>query len=175
MQTESHRGREDRLLPRFPLPPNRTCGSPAYGSPVGGSPLSGLTSCISGCGKREQPELAKVGIRPPLMVFSTSASFPFVAFSKDTPQTHPYPSIYIGEGRPLTVFEVPKPPNECFVYFFDDLFHTVSIGTFRLSADRVSQFLHALLARPSRFSREMISEKIEAFHLHIDNLCLFRM
>ena len=29
------RGREDRLS-RSPLPPNRTCGSPAYGSPVGG-------------------------------------------------------------------------------------------------------------------------------------------
>ena len=29
------RGRKDRLS-RSPLPPNRTCGSPAYGSPVGG-------------------------------------------------------------------------------------------------------------------------------------------
>ncbi|MEW6267603.1 MAG: nucleotidyltransferase domain-containing protein, partial [Thermodesulfobacteriota bacterium] len=39
----SDRGREDRLSTRSPLPPNRTCGSPAYGSPVGGSPPSGLT------------------------------------------------------------------------------------------------------------------------------------
>ena len=30
-----HRGREDRLSTRSPLPPNRTCGSPASGSPVG--------------------------------------------------------------------------------------------------------------------------------------------
>src|SRR5262249_39700832 len=28
---------------RSPLPPNRTCGSPASGSPVGGSPRQGLT------------------------------------------------------------------------------------------------------------------------------------
>ena len=30
------RGRESRLSSRPPLPPNRTCGSPASGSPVGG-------------------------------------------------------------------------------------------------------------------------------------------
>jgi hypothetical protein len=30
------RGREGRLSTRLPLPPNRTCGSPASGSPVGG-------------------------------------------------------------------------------------------------------------------------------------------
>ena len=29
------RGREDRLFTRSPLPPNRTCGSPASGFPVG--------------------------------------------------------------------------------------------------------------------------------------------
>jgi hypothetical protein len=35
-----HRGRERRLV-SLPLPPNRTCGSPASGSPVGGSPRKG--------------------------------------------------------------------------------------------------------------------------------------
>ena len=34
-----NRGRENEW---FPLPPNRTCGSPASGSPVGGSPREGL-------------------------------------------------------------------------------------------------------------------------------------
>ena len=33
-----------------PHPPNRTCGSPAYGSPVGGSPSSGLTGLCVGRG-----------------------------------------------------------------------------------------------------------------------------
>jgi len=37
-----------RLSTRTPLPPNRTCGSPAYGSPVGGLPARGLTDQKSG-------------------------------------------------------------------------------------------------------------------------------
>ena len=37
-RTPDNRGRERRLV-SFPLPPNRTGGSPASGSPVGGSPL----------------------------------------------------------------------------------------------------------------------------------------
>jgi len=48
------RGRKDRLRSRSPLPPNRTCGSPAYGSPVGGSPQSG----------RNSPDTGKVGSIP---------------------------------------------------------------------------------------------------------------
>lgn len=49
---------------RPPLPPNRTCGSPAYGSPVGGSPPRGSAGASVSRGQGEQPLLRKEGVWP---------------------------------------------------------------------------------------------------------------
>ena len=50
------RGREKRLV-SFPLPPNRTGGSPASGSPVEESPRKGLTGERMGVHQGKQPVL----------------------------------------------------------------------------------------------------------------------
>src|ERR1700712_3257701 len=69
-----YRGREDRLSSRPPLPPNRTCGSPASGSPVGGFTSERIDGLGIGCVVGEQPKLSKEGIRPVMMVYSSATS-----------------------------------------------------------------------------------------------------
>ncbi len=46
---------------RHPLPPNRTCGSPASGSPVDGSPARGLADLRIGVPQGEKPMRSKEG------------------------------------------------------------------------------------------------------------------
>src|SRR5207247_3635912 len=60
----------------FPLPPNRTSGSPASGSPVGGSPSYGLTVGNMGRGQAIEPLCRKERVRPALMSWSTPAAPP---------------------------------------------------------------------------------------------------
>jgi len=71
---EGYRGRESRLSSRPPLPPNRTCGSPASGSPVGGFTSERVDGLSVGCEVGEQPTNSKEAhclLRPQLRGPST--------------------------------------------------------------------------------------------------------
>ena len=81
----------------LPLPPNRTCGSPAYGSPVGGSPPSGLSGCGAGGSKRVQTARSKVGVGPASVIEPPSSS---VQGRKRVDQAEPFASFApLFEGR----------------------------------------------------------------------------
>src|SRR5947208_11266558 len=77
----NYRGREKRLV-SFPLPPNRTGGSPASGSPVGGSPPRGLTQRRLGLCKREQPLRGKESIGPALMIAPSAPTAPLLTLTQ---------------------------------------------------------------------------------------------
>src|SRR5438105_12247038 len=91
-RTTENRGREKRLV-SFPLPPNRTGGSPASGSPVGDSPPRGLTILGAGGGQRKQPLRSKECIWPTDMVSTASTAFSLPPLPQDSAQAHSYPAI----------------------------------------------------------------------------------
>jgi hypothetical protein len=74
-------GRPDWI--RAPLPPNRTCGSPAYGSPVGGSPSQDCKFGCVGIEPGDIPPLPEIGIGPFEIVQSTARSLLLVPESQD--------------------------------------------------------------------------------------------
>ena len=109
------------------------------------------------------------------MVFTASPTFHLVSPPEYASQPHPNPSINIGECCAFAVLEIPKPAFEGFIYLLYDTGHTISVGSFGLGADCVSEFPHALVAWPSRVSYEMIAEKVKTFSIHVHECCLFRM
>jgi hypothetical protein len=120
-------------------PPNRTCGSPAYGSPVGGSPPSGLTGRSVGCGKEEQPPIGKVGIGPLDMVKTPTSACTSTTAPEYAAQAHAYPRVEASEGRGVAMFEVLKPATEGQVDVRDNHGKAVTVITLRLGAQ--SRFL----------------------------------
>src|SRR3989304_5983265 len=75
-------------------------------------PLRGLTDQDMGRCQVEQPLLGKVGIRPAVMVRSSSSSTASLSFAEDTPQTHTDPAVECGEGAAVAVLEVFKPATQ---------------------------------------------------------------
>src|SRR5260370_2509906 len=110
MRRSEDSGREKRL-DSLPLPPNRTCGSPASGSPVGDLPPRGLTLQRLGLCKREQPLRGKEGILPTSMVSSPAPTPAFTAASQNTTQAHPQPLVQWPKRRVVAVFERSLPPS----------------------------------------------------------------
>src|SRR5213593_571175 len=106
----NYRGREKRLV-SFPLPPNRTGGSPASGSPVGGSPARGLTTLRAGGRQRKQPLRSKERIGPMDVVRTASTAFPLPPMTEDTAQAHSYPFIQRRKRGLMTVLEVTEPTH----------------------------------------------------------------
>ena len=68
---QTHIGVGKSLRP--PLPPNRTCGFPAYGSPVGGLSSSGRSRVEPSYVKSEQPGFREKGLWPLSMVCEASS------------------------------------------------------------------------------------------------------
>src|SRR5437870_12568754 len=137
-RTTENRGREKRLV-SFPLPPNRTGGSPASGSPVGGSPPRGLTQRRLGLCKREQPLRGKESIGPALMIAPSAPTAPLLTLTQKAAQTHPEPGIQIRKGRVIAVLEIAKPASGDRVDARDDDLQALPIAALGQDANFVPQ------------------------------------
>src|SRR5437870_1075070 len=102
------RGREMRLV-SVPLPPNRTCGSPASGSPVDGSPARGLAGQDMGLVQAEKPVFGKEGIGPPDVVMAAADPFAMRPLAQDIAQAARDPTVERRKRRAGAVFEVFEP------------------------------------------------------------------
>src|SRR3989449_2636512 len=157
----SHRGREKRLV-SFPLPPNRTGGSPASGSPVGGSPRQGLTGLNMGSYKSEQPLLSKERIRPAMMISPASTTTSSRPFAQDTAKSHAYPPIQARKGRFVAMFEILKPAHKRAIDVRDDYPQAMSVSALGLDSNRVFKLFQALLPWPFHAPFEVVSQKVKA-------------
>ena len=123
----------------------------------------------------EQPLLDKEGIRPALMIVSPALTCTAFPFPKDASQPHSYPGILPGKVSPLAVLEVFEPASGRPVDVRDDHCQTAAVAAFRFLADRIPEFLDALIARPSLASLKAIPQEFKTLAGRVYDPRLFWM
>ena len=122
---------------RHPLPPNRTCGSPASGSPVDGFTCKRTGGRGHGLVQAEEPVFGKEGIGPPDVVVAATDPFPARALAQNVAQAPADPAVERRERRAVTVFEIFEPAPQRPVEIGDDQGQAVCRGSLGLCPDRV--------------------------------------
>ena len=103
----------------------------------------------------------KEGIGPALMIASSTAATAAQAATKDTSNTHPYPSVHLAERFAVAMFEVFKPASDTTIDFPYDRIEALAVGAFGLRPYRFLELLEALVARPSVASLEVIPKEVK--------------
>src|SRR3989454_10633194 len=129
-----------------------------------------------GSDKRVQPMRGKIGVGPALMIRSTSATTPVLAFAENTAQPHSHPAVLSFQRVFLAMFEIIKPASQRLVHVLDDDRQGLSVSSPRLLADGVAHFLDTLRSGPFIAALEVIAKKVESTpYRRVHNTSLFRM
>src|SRR5688500_20343816 len=117
-----------------------------------------------GCFKTEQSHVGEESIGPADVTLST-ATLPSTAatLEQDGTQASAEPAVDVAEDvRIAAVLEVGVPTPEGPVHLPHDAEHGLARGPFRLGAQRVFQFLHALATRPAFAAAKLVAQKRKA-------------
>ena len=111
--------------------------------------------------KAKEPMVSKETFWPADIIIPPANPLAFGLGAKDAPQATAYPAVQSWEGPLIAVFEVPEPPSKGHVHIGYDGAQALPIAASGFPSDGVFELLQALLARPSRTTLKVISEKIE--------------
>src|SRR5690606_38477804 len=118
----------------------------------------------------------EVGYGPALMISAPSTSSQLHATTEDAAQAPANPAVDVSECGPVTVLEVVEPSSKDRVQQIDDLREAPPVVAARVLAELLPQAYHALLARPSHASLEVVAEEVKASTLRrIDEFRLLGM
>src|SRR6476659_18159 len=94
----------------------------------------------------------KIGVRPAMMIQSTSPALASRPPSEDAAQSHAYPAVQRCESGVVTVPEVQIPARQSGTQFLDDLTQRATRFARRQAPDFVFQLVQAFPSRPPRLS-----------------------
>ena len=122
-------------------------------------PARGLNGQGMGGCQVEQPLLDKEFVRPAVMIQASTSTAATLAFAEHAPQSASDPAIECGEGGPPRVLEVTEPATQRLIETGDNHRQARSVGAFRFRANRVFEFLQALLPREATMLHESVAQE----------------
>ena len=122
-----------------------------------------------------QPMLVEELVGHSLMIGSTASTAAALATAEDAPQAASDPTVKRREGGAVRMLEVAEPASQCGIDRADDDRQARAVVAFRFRADRVFEFLQALLPHEATMLHEAVAQEIKTRDAHVHDFGFGRM